>query len=88
MEKNTIIFFNQEYIVLRILVVEFIFHQLGCQFASEFLFVLFFYASTKCPEKMRCSFCLIFLATNMLEGWDIIHWYQISKCLNLEKSSV
>ena len=24
--------------------------------------------------KMHRSFCLISLATNMLEGWDIIHW--------------
>ena len=24
--------------------------------------------------KMRCIFCLISLPTNMLEGWDIIHW--------------
>ena len=68
-------------------------------------------------KKMRRSFCLISLATNMLEGWDIIHWkggihsfvwstktflydiweprykqikmgYQISKCLNIGKSSV
>ena len=68
-------------------------------------------------KKMRRSFCLISLATNMLESWDIIHWkggihsfvwstktflydireprykqikmgYQISKCLNIGKSSV
>ena len=68
-------------------------------------------------KKMRRSFCLISLPTNMLEGWDITHWkggihsfvwstktflyniwgprykqikmeYQISKCLNIEKSSV
>ena len=25
-------------------------------------------------KKMRRSFCLISLAANMLEGWDIIHW--------------
>ena len=25
-------------------------------------------------KKMRRSFCLISLATNMLESWDIIHW--------------
>ena len=25
-------------------------------------------------KKMCRSFCLISLATNMLEGWDIIHW--------------
>ena len=63
------------------------------------------------------SFCLISLATNMLEGWDIINLkggihsfvlstktflydirelrykqikmeYEISKCLNIEKSNV
>ena len=68
-------------------------------------------------KKMSHSFCLISLATNMLESWDITHWkggihsfiwstktflynirelrykqikmeYQISKCLNIEKSSV
>ena len=68
-------------------------------------------------KKMRRSFCLISLAKNMLEGWDIIQWkggihsfdwsiktylydiqeprykkikieYQISKCLNIEKSFV
>ena len=25
-------------------------------------------------KKMRCSFCVISLATNMLEGWDIFHF--------------
>ena len=25
-------------------------------------------------KKMRRSFCLIPLATNMLESWDLIHW--------------
>ena len=25
-------------------------------------------------KKMSRSFCLISLATNMLESWDIIHW--------------
>ena len=25
-------------------------------------------------KKMRHSFCLISLATDMLEGWNIIHW--------------
>ena len=25
-------------------------------------------------KKLRRSFCLISLATNMLGGWDIIHW--------------
>ena len=25
-------------------------------------------------KKMHHSFCLISLATNMLEAWDIIHW--------------
>ena len=67
-------------------------------------------------KKMSRSFCLISLATNMQESWDIIHWkggihsfvwstktflydireprymqirmgYQISKCLNIGKSS-
>ena len=73
---------------------------------------------TGCPTKHDPhGFCLISLATNMVETWDIIHWkggihsfvwstktflydiweprykqikmgYQISKCLNIEKSSV
>ena len=25
-------------------------------------------------KKMRSSFCLISLATNIQEGWEIIHW--------------
>ena len=77
-----------------------------------------FTETTGCPTKHDPhGFCLISLATNMLESWDIIHWkggihsfvwstktflydireprykqikmgYQISKCLNMGKSSV
>ena len=53
-------------------------------------------------KKMHRRFCFISLATNILEGWDIINLndireprykqikmgHHISKCLNIEKSCV
>ena len=53
---------------------------LGCRFDNIFLFCLFthkFHKDKRVNKKnslnLRHSFCLICLATNMLEGWDIIN---------------
>ena len=38
-------------------------------------FYIFLHFATGCPTKHDPhSFCLIFLATNMLKSWGIIHW--------------
>ena len=45
---------------------------LCCRFEVEIFFVVFLFLQGV-QKKMRRSFCLITLATNRLEGWDIFH---------------